>query len=146
MMEFVLSKVWVFLVSAVLLVVLVQGIGMKAQTERADALEEVKGRIKDMLDSMQAAGPGLDQTIEMRNVLPDSSVLTVHQGYMVMQSDGQKLTFDVPIVKICVQLINSTVIIVTSVQLQQDDTIRIVTGEDGLVITALSQRTYRTGT
>jgi hypothetical protein len=146
MMEFVLSKVWVFIVSAALLMVLVQGIGMKAQTERMDALEEVKRTMKDMLESMHAAGPGLDQTVEMRNVLPGSSVLTVQQGYMVLEVGGQRLSFDVPIANVCAQLMNSTVINVTSVQVQQDDTIRIVTGEDGLVITALSQRTYRTDT
>lgn len=146
MMEFFLSKVWVFIVSAALLVILVQGVGMKAQAERTDALEEVRDDLQEMLGSMNAAGPGLDQTILMRSVLSDTSMLTVHPGYLVLGSGEEHLTFDAPIKHVRVQLVNGTVIEVSSVQVLPDDSMRMVTDAEGLTITVLSQRTSVTGT
>ncbi|MCX6650918.1 MAG: hypothetical protein NT131_04590 [Methanomassiliicoccales archaeon] len=146
MMEFYLSKVWAFVVGAVLMGVLVQGVQMQGQTAKEGAMQEVADNIREMLNCMNEAGPGLEQEVELHNILPASSTLTVHRSYAMLDDGNTNISFRIPSARLFVQLTDGTYVEVDSLVLRYSDYMKVVTDEGGLMLTALSQRTYLTGT
>jgi|WetSurMetagenome_2_1015567.scaffolds.fasta_scaffold210222_2 hypothetical protein len=134
MMEFYLSKVWVFVVGLMLMLVLVQSVNMQGQVKEDEAMRQVAKEIGEMLESLNEAGPGLQRTVEMRSVLPDTASLTVHGDYAVLTDGRYNISFSTPPTALFVQLNDGNYLEVESLVIEPDDCAKIMTNERGLMI------------
>jgi len=138
MMEFYLSKVWVFVVGLMLMVVLVQSVNMQGQVKEDEAMRQVAKELGEMLESLNEAGPGLERAIEMRSILPDTATLTVHDDYAVLTDGRCNVSFSTPLTALLVQLNDGSYIEVESLVIEPDDHIKVMTTESGMIISLQS--------
>jgi hypothetical protein len=132
MMEFYLSKVWVFVVGLMLMLVLVQSVNMQGQVKEDEAMRQVAKQIGELLESLDEAGPGLEQVIEMQNLLPEAASLTVHSDHAVLTDGRCNISFSTPTMTLCVQLVDGSYIEVDYLVMGSNDKVRIRTDEKGM--------------
>lgn len=140
-MEFFLSKVWAFMVGMVLLGVLLQGVNMQAQTERSSALQEVAENIQELFVSTAGAGPGLERTLEMSEVLPSSLRLTLTEEYASLDDGDETYFFAIGLNALLLEMPSGELETVVSVSIDAHSTLMLITEEQGLTVIAINPRT-----
>ncbi|HUT26465.1 MAG TPA: hypothetical protein VMW85_00245 [Methanomassiliicoccales archaeon] len=145
MMEFFLSKVWVFLVGIVLLGVLLQGMQLQTQAERSSSLKEVAESIQELLMSMERIGDGLERVVELQDVLPSSATLTINDSYMVLEDLHDRLLLEIPSMRMFERNDQGQMQALSSIVLHPGDIIKVIAREGGLTIYTVSSRTSPPG-
>ncbi len=146
MMELFLSKVWVFVVALALLGLLVQGVQKEVQADRSVTLQELADGIQELFCSIQRAGPGLDLTVHLNDLLPASVTLRLYNQHVVLQSDRDAHHMEVPAISLFIESPSGALEEVDSLKLDQGNVLRFVTDEEGTRLIALDQRTSPPGT
>lgn len=141
MMEFFLSKVWVFLVGIVLLGVLLQGMQLQTQAERSSSLKEVAEGIQELLVSMERIGDGLERIVELQDVLPSSATLTINEDHMVLEDLHDRLLLEIPSIRMFERADDGEMQELNSIVLHPGDTVRLISCEGGLTLYTISPRT-----
>ncbi|MCG7844746.1 MAG: hypothetical protein MIO90_04880 [Methanomassiliicoccales archaeon] len=146
MMEFFLSKIWAFVVGVALLGVLLQGVTMQAQAERSSVLQDMAENVQELFRSVKGAGPGLERTIWLKEILPTSVELTVHNAYATLEGEGEVHAFAISLHLLLLKGPSGQLEEVDSIALDAEDVIMLVTGDEGLTMIVLNPRTCPPGT
>jgi len=141
MMELFLSKVWMFIVGMVLMAVLLQGVQLSADMERSSALDEVAEELRVLFQGMEGAGPGLEMTLSMDEMLPSSVTLTIHMDHAVISDGGDEVVIGTPRVMLRSETTSPGAEESDHLFVRTDDSLLLTTDEEGMTITLLSPRT-----
>jgi hypothetical protein len=141
MMEFFLSKIWVFVVGIFLLGVLLQGVNMQAQAERSSALQQMAENIQELFESMGNVGPGMERTIEMSEFLSSSLTLTVTKDYAALNDDGETYIFTISVNVLLIETSSGELEQIEVITLGAESVMMLVTEEPGLTMIAFNPRT-----
>lgn len=137
MMEFFLSKFWAFLIAFVLIAVLVQGIEIDARSDHNEALNEMANELERLFSEFAAIGEGSEMTLHLGSVLPATTMLTLLQGYAVLDDGGQEVRFPLPITELMMEY-EAGPRKVDRLVLGPGDSLLMVNGSNGTTMTALS--------
>jgi len=146
MMEFMLSKVWVFFVGIALLAVLVQGVQVSGEAERMEALDDVAYNIQEMLFSIEGAGPGLERTIHMSDLLPGSTVLIVLRDHAILCQGDDERIFNIPEMELLLETESGLLQEKENVTIAPGHNLLFITGEEGLTMIVLDQQSSQPDT
>jgi hypothetical protein len=145
MMELFLSKVWAFVVSLFLMSLLLQGVQMQVDEERDLALQGTAEELEDLFLSLERAGEGMERTIDLHLFLPAEATLLLGRGYGTLQESEERICFRNGIVRILAEENNGTEE-VQELILFPGNMIKVVVGETGMTVVALSPRSSPPGT
>lgn len=139
MIEFFISKLWAFLVAMVVMGVLVQGIQAEARSDRDDALNDMADKLERMFDDLVGAGPGLQASIDLGQVLPSEATLTLCTGYGLLEQGDREVRFALPRFTMIVESELDGAQEVDRMVLGATDTLRLANQENGTTLTLINR-------
>ncbi len=142
MMEFFMSKVWMFLVGIALMAVLLQGVQttMLPRTGQRPT-EDLAESLQDYFERIELAGPGLQVTIDLSGLLPSSVSLNVQEGYAELSCDGDTRKFSMPGAMLFQEKGDGGKERVDTMSVRSTDRLTLLNTDTGMVMTLLSPRT-----
>lgn len=139
MMEFLISKFWAFLVAAVVMGVLVQGIQVDARSDRAEALNVLAEELETMFHELVNVGPGLVTTIDLGQMLPPEARLTLFAGHGLLEEGGREVMFILLQITLVVESAQNGIQEVDRLVLGPNDSLSLVNQGDGTTLTKLNR-------
>jgi hypothetical protein len=139
MIEFFISKIWAFLVALVVMGVLVQGIQADARSDRDDALNIMAEELENMFDDLVRAGPGLQVSVDLGQILPSEARLTLCTGYGRLEQGGREVRFVLPQFTMIVESDQDGTQEVDRMVLGVTDTLRLANQENGTTLTLINR-------
>lgn len=139
MIEFFVSKFWAFLVSMVILGVLVQGMQISSLTDRNEALNGMAEDLETLFEEFAAAGTGLETTMRFDRTLPSTAILTLFDGYGVLEDGDREVRFVLPAYVLRTQSEQGVSLEVDSLVIGPNDTLLLKNLAEGSTMTKLSR-------
>ena len=139
MMEFFLSKFWAFVVSMVIMGALVQAMQVDAQSDRDEALKDLADELEAMFKEFAAAGPGLETTIDLCQIMPSTATLTIFSGHALLEEGSREVRFEIPVFKMCVENGQGDLMEMERLVLGSTDILLLINEAEGSRMTVLSQ-------
>lgn len=139
MMEFFLSKFWAFIIAAVILGVLVQGVQIDSRSGQFDAMDGLAEELGMMFSEFAAAGEGLETTVDLQGMLPATATLTMFAGYGLLKDGEHEVRFAVPDFTMSRENGNGERMTADRLVLSMNDSLRLANGVEGSTMTALSR-------
>ena len=141
MMEFFMSKVWMFLVGIALMAVLLQGVQTTISADRSAALEDLAESLQDYFERIELAGPGLEVTIDLSGLLPASVSLNVQEGFAELSCDGDSRKLSMPGTMLFQEKGDGGKERVDRISVRCTDRLTVLNTDTGMEMTLLSPRT-----
>jgi hypothetical protein len=90
MMEFFLSKIWLFICGIAVTAVLVLAFSAMDQSMTDDEAQRRVSQMAEILDSVACSQNSVDMTISVSDYLPEGSIASIAKGYITIVSENER--------------------------------------------------------